>query len=357
MATNKNNPNLTKVISEIANELDILLDSEQLHIGGERAIMRPEKYVLTGIDNKTKKRVVLKCSNISEGISEIKTERKVRKALLDMPFAIQELSIPAELYFGTMHGYSVAVIEFIEQSKVFANYPLREQFFMALHAFESQESFHATTRKHYQSVRSLFSEFTTETYLNDFDMFVSNISKNSHNITAANTAVSAKDFLLKNQSVVSTYNGYLMHSDFVPHNFRIKDRKLFLLDFVAFSFGNKYESWARFINFMEAHSPQLVQPLTEYIKKDRGKDEYLALRIMRMYKIGFLLNFYTNSLSKTDGNLHKLTEERIIFWTHVLDSVLQDIPTEQKMYATYITARDSLRTEKEKRRQREFTNA
>lgn len=357
MTSNKNNNGIPKVVLGLAEKLNIVLDKEQLHIGGERAVMRPDKYVLTGINSKTGNYVVLKCSNIKEGMAEIDTEHKVRKALLNMPFAEQDLNIPSELYFGRISEYLVSIIQFIEQSKVFTNFPLREQFFIALQEFESQESFHATTRKHYQSATSLFPELTADTYVENFNEFFLNVSKNSHNELSQSVMTSALDFLTKNKDVISIYNGYLMHSDFVPHNFRIKDRKLFLLDFVAFFFGNKYESWARFINFMEVHNPQLAPLLLKYVREDRGENEYLALRLMRVYKAGFLLNFYTNSLSKTEGNLHALTKERIIFWSHVLDSILKDIPTEQKMYATYIVKRDSLRTEKEKMRQREFTNA
>ena len=274
-----------------------------------------------------------------------------------MPFAEQELSISTELYFGAIDSYTVAVIEFVEQVKVFTSYTLREQFFMAMQAFESQESFHATTRKHYKSAISLFPEFTTNTYIKNFKDFVSNVSKNSRNETASKIISSAKDVLIKNKKIISTYNGYLMHSDFVPHNFRIKDKQLFLLDFVAFSLGNKYESWARFVNFMEVHNPQLVPLLLEYVKKDRDEKEYLVLRLMRIYKIGFLLNFYTNSLAKTEGDLHTLTKVRLTFWSHVLASVLKNMPVEQKIHDAYIVERDLLRTEKEKKRQREFTNA
>jgi hypothetical protein len=70
-----------------------------------------------------------------------------------------------------------------------------------------------------------------------------------------------------------------------------------------------------------------------------------------------LLNFYARAFRETEGNIHKLAEIRLKFWSAVLKAVLEDIPVNQKDRLDYITERDLLRSEKEKKRQREFSIA
>ena len=78
---------------------------------------------------------------------------------------------------------------------------------------------------------------------------------------------------------------------------------------------------------------------------------------MRIYKIAFLISYYVQSLSKTEGDLHKLTMARIDFWFAILKSIIHESPLDQKILDSYIKERDSLRSEEEKKRQKEFAKA
>lgn len=351
MSTYSNTETFIKDMQELAEMCGVTLDEEQLHVGGERAVMSPHKFVLTG-KNAEGRRVVFKCAKHPRGVEEMRLEHNIRTALETLPFSAQNIPLPTETHSGYVNDFLVTITEFIEQEKVFAQYALPEQFFMSLQGLETQEAFHATTREHRSSAIQLFPQTPPHKYIKNFETFmqVTCSVKPEHRPLLER----AYQFLLNNLKTLEVFDGYLMHTDFVPHNFRIKQKQLVLLDYSSFHFGNKYESWARFINYMEVHNPALVPLLTSYIKKDRGEFEYLDLRLMRVYKIGFLLHFYSNAFMQTEGNVHTLADIRLTFWSSALKAVLKDVPVPQREWQAYITARDPLRSETEKKRQREF---
>lgn len=127
-----------------------------------------------------------------------------------------------------------------------------------------------------------------------------------------------------------------------------------MLDCSSVYFSNKYEGWARFLNYMIIHNPDLEKLLVRYIIENRGEKEYLSLRLMRVLKIGELLEYYARSFNKTMGDLHTLTEIRIQFWHKALVSLLDDKPLSGEIRDDYITKRNALRSPEEKERQREF---
>lgn len=344
---------VTDEIAALAEKLGIILDDTQLNIGGERDILSPHKYVLMGSYKNSGERAVLKCARHPEGVAEITQEHKIMQALRSLPFSEEELIAPRETFFGMVGAYTASITDYIPQDKVFTDFSLEEQFFMAVHALESQETFHATTREHQGWLRSLFVRHTPHFYIKDYGHMQNNI----HAVwpDATNTLKKGAEFLSENHSLLEAFDRHLIHFDLVPHNFRIKDRQLYLLDFVSFRLGNKYESWARFVNFMEVHSPKLVPYLLEYVKADRGDSEYLVLRLMRVYKAVFLLNYYAESHKKTEGALRELTGERLKLWTHIVDSILNDTPVDSTILGTYYEKRAALRTPEEKARQRQFT--
>ncbi len=340
-------------LNSLAQTLGITLDTTQLNIGGERSIMSPYKYVLTGIKNNTQEKIILKCSNHPKGIKEIKNEHHIQNTLNSLPFSEQELLMPEEIFFGKKNNYTVLITLFIEQRKIFTDYSLEQQFFMSLHLLEYQETLHATTKEHRSSIRNLFPYNSPDFYLNHYQSMGDEIKSLWSGTN--DTIDIGFDFIKKNASLLNMFDRYLIHTDLVLHNLRINNRQFYLLDCVSFRLGNKYESWARFINFMEIHNPKLVPLLKQYIKDDRGETEYTTLSLMRIYKICFLMRFYAKSLQKTKGNLHSLTRARLVFWQHVLSSVIHDIPVSDKERITYYKQRNALRTEIEKKRQQQFT--
>jgi hypothetical protein len=160
--------------------------------------------------------------------------------------------------------------------------------------------------------------------------------------------------LKQNQNTLEQYCGFLTHADFVPHNVRVVNDTLYLIDQTSLHFGNKYESWARLLNFMLLYNRPLEQALLHYVRDNRTPEEYLSLRLMRIYKVTFLLCFYSENLEKTSDNLHELTLARIAFWLKALNSLIEDVPLSDEGIAAYKALRDRLRSPEEKQRQREL---
>lgn len=342
-------------MESILESLGFRLDSEQPHISGERFLMQKDKQVLVGTDASGSK-VIIKVSNKPSGKQEIDNERITRNLLSSVVFSNDNILFPKEIYFGETNGYTIWVTEFIPQDKVFVAYTLEEQFFLILRAFEEQEAFHATTFEHLKSIDKFFPVYHAREYFAQFKEYRQNTTSLGN--TALNeTIAKAEELLISSKRTIDKFANYLTHSDFVPHNFRIKSKTIYMLDLSAVHFGNKYEGWARFLNYMVIHNPKLEKLLGNYVRDNRGPEEYLNLRLMRIYKLGFLINFYIKSLEKTDGNLHALTLERIDFWHEILKFILDDKEIPDAFVEEYKNKRDSLRSEEEKKRQREFAVA
>ncbi len=336
-------------IRDFLGTLGFSLHEEQPHISGERELLSQEKMVLMG--EYAGKNVVIKISNHPNGIKEIRHDKAVRDMIEQMSFATDELLQAREVLFREQAGYTFLVTEYIEQEKIFVDRPLEEQFFIALRAFEAQEGFHMTTYEHNKQVRDVFERYTPETYLNKFAAFAAQITKDHPEYTEL--LERAESFLKENRTVLERYNNHLIHNDFVPHNMRVRGRDLYVLDQTSFWFGNKYEGWARFLNYMVVHNPELERLLVLHIKSHRP-GEYLDLQLMRVYKLAMLLNYYVTILPKTSGNVETITRMRIALWTTVLSSVLEDKPVDQALIEQYTRERNELRSEEEKKRQREF---
>lgn len=341
--------NQTPELIEIADQLatiGITLDGEQIHIQGERFLMQKDKLVLTGVIGE--KRVVIKASNKINGKQEIQNEKAIREKLESMAFAKEKILFPKEIFFGTKDDWLFWVAEYISQKKVFVKHDIEEQFFMLLRAFGAQESFHATTFEHMRDLAKTFEVFDPTKYLNTFFTF---------KIGNPRLHERAHKFLSGHLNVLSKYSDYLTHTDFVPHNFRVKGHQIYMLDLSAIHFGNKYEGWARLLNYMVIHEPELEKLLSKYLQQNREIDDNLALKLMRVYKLGFLLDFYTQSVIKTEGNLKTLTLERINFWQKIMNLILDDQEIPKELVEVYRGKRDKLRSIEEKERQREFAVA
>lgn len=331
-------------ITALLAPLEYSLAAEQPHISGERELLSIHKLVLVGT-NKSHERVIIKVSKEPSGIAEILKEKEARDVLAELSFASDELRQAKELFAGKVGDYYVLITEFIDQERIFVSHPLEDQFFIALGAFEAQESFHATTYEHRKEFKKAFARYTPETYLSLFRSYRDRVPSAAMD--------KAYELLKENRDVLERYGDYLTHNDFVPHNMRLKGRELYVLDLSSFWFGNKYEGWARFLNYMVLHNPLLEDALVTYLKQHRP-DEYLCLRLMRVYKLGVLLDYYARTLPKTTDDLRTLTELRITLWSEVLEHMLRGQPYPlEKVYA-YREARNGLRSEEEKRRQREF---
>ena len=341
-----------------------LLDGEQPQTIGERYLTRPmgggRKVIFFGRRNADGMRVVIKTSSEPLGVDELKQEQDTRKMLRQIRFAYRIFSLPEDILFDPSRG--VLVTEYIVQEKPFLDRPLKEQFDIALGAFKAQESAHATTYGH-RSVTKTFGEMDAGQYYvkageyRKIDAYAQDLVglliDNEELYSKLDAALDRTIELIgNNENVLDQYGGFLTHWDFTPQNFRIRDGKLYLLDHTSIRFGNKYESWARFINFMALYNPPLAAALVEYVRRNRTSEEFLSLKLMRAYRLVELIRYYATWLSKTSGDTRELARARIAFWTEVLCAVLDDKEVRDGIIEAYKAKRDALRTADEKERQK-----
>ncbi len=335
----------------------IALDTDQPHIKGERFLMQAlttiggKKLILLGIKTDTNERVVVKVTNDQSGRAELTHERTCRTLLNTMKFSYESFHSPREIFFGHRGGYTIYVSEYIAQTSSFLERPLPEQFSYALRALKAQEQTRATTAGHLRTIDRTFGRRRAHDYLSLFAAFQTSVGlvevpgKTKRVLATAEQKLKAEVFRIEQ------YCGFLTHTDFVPHNFRIHDDTLYLLDFSSLKFGNKHEGWARFLNFMTLYHRELESLLIIYVKQNRSKEEYESLTLMRLYRLGEIIAYYTNTLKQSEGDLLKLNTARIAFWTDVLEAELHGTRASTDIVNAYKTTRDHLRSPEEKERQ------
>jgi len=352
-----------KTARQTLSALGFALDEAQVHIGGERYVMMGNrdvggggyKLVLTGTRASDGMRVVIKFSSDAEGMREIEAEHRARHLITSLDFAYHAFAAPRELLYSRTSSRALSIVDYIEQERTFLNRPLQEQFALALRAFKTQEGVHATTYAHARAIRAALGLLGSGDYLQMFDAFASAATRHAPERSDLREALKrSRELLERDRETIEQYCGFLTHADFVPHNLRVADDQIYLLDYASIHFGNKHESWARFLNFMMLHNPAMERALLQYVRDNRSPEEYLSLRLMRIYKLGFLLQFYASTLDKASGNLRLLAQERISFWLQALQSVLDDTPLSEAVIRDYKNVRDSLRSEEEKERQRQL---
>lgn len=333
-----------------------LLDKEQQHIGGERFLQQAvttasgRKLILLGIRKSDGLRVVIKATSDPAGIHELKHESDCRTRLERINFAYDTFDFPEVIEEFQKNGLFFTVIEYIEQESTFLERTLREQFGYALRAFKAQESARATTHGHLRKIRGVFETYTSARYVESFDSSLSGIERYEDRALATFFRA-LRDTLAREHGRIEQYCGFLTHTDFVPHNFRIRDNTIYLLDQSSFRFGNKYEGWARFLNFMTLYHPELEAALVQYVRDNRAPEELEALMLMRLYRLGEIVSYYVQWTRQSEGNLLTLSQARVRFWSDVARAVWSGAALPDEVRDTYIITRDQLRSEDEKKRQ------
>ncbi len=350
-------------VTPLLRELGLVLDDEQVHTRGDRALFSGvqdvgaggRKLVLTGSRIEDGKRVVIKATREEGGKRELERERTCRRVLRGLNFARNTFSEPEELLVTLREGYLIVVSEYIHEDLTLLEHSIEEQFFLVVRALEAQEGVHVTTSSHALAIESAFGLIGARDYLERFQGFCREVERiKTSNAALARTLVRATEFLKHHTTLIERYCGFLTHSDFSPQNLRIRDRRLYLLDYASMHFGNKYESWARLMNFMTQHNPTLERYLAEYVRANRGEDEYLCLRLMRVYKLGFLIQLWARVARESEGAQHELMNERVAFWTTAMEAVLEDTPVPIEVVRVFNEATHRLRSPEEKARQREI---
>lgn len=345
------------LLTPILTKLGIVLEDSQPHIAGERYLMHAvtttsgKKLILLGRMEESGMRVVIKATRDTAGKRELTHERDCRAFLAKIRFAYDTFFSPEEILFLEREGFLVSVQAYIAQSTTFLERPVREQFMLALNAFKAQESAHATTYEHARSIRKIFGSMNAAEYEGAFKQFRECVRSAAETKHLEPLLERASKSLTGNTRVIEQYTGFLTHTDFVPHNFRVVGSNIYLLDHSSLRFGNKYEGWARFLNFMALYNRELEVALSTYVQVNRAPEEYQALQQMRIYRLGEILCYYVRTLPQSEGDLRALNIERIKFWSSLLEAILNGTSLPESCIEAYKKVRDSLRSTEEKVRQ------
>ncbi|MEN9920429.1 MAG: hypothetical protein RL538_322 [Candidatus Parcubacteria bacterium] len=344
-------------VTALLTEHNIAIDDHQPHIKGERFLIQSlttiggRKMILIGTDGTTGKKVVIKAASDYDGKQELSHERMCRTLLHDMSFSYESFHSPKELLFTETKQYTLYVGEFIEQASSFLERPLEEQFDFALRALKAQEQTRATTATHLNEIQRVFGTRNSQDYLLMMQGFIHTTKEKGGSAGITSLLEKTAKTLETNKDRIDQYSNFLTHIDFVPHNFRIRDNTLYLLDFSSLRFGNKHESWARFLNFMTLYNRELEQLLITYVEQNRSFEERESLQLLRTFRLSELITYYTNTLSRSEGNLRELNEARITFWSDVLAAEQNNERVATSIVEAYKAKRDSLRSSDEKMRQ------
>ncbi|MES2749658.1 MAG: hypothetical protein V4606_04680 [Patescibacteria group bacterium] len=346
-----------KYVTDTLLPLGYTLDTTQPHLLGERFLMQAvtttggRKLILQG-KNQDNQKVIIKVASDTQGKDEIKHERLCRSLINSLNFAYGVFTAPQELLFIEKDGRVIAIQEFIEQTSTFLERPLLEQFDFALHSLKAQAQAQITTRGHFRSISNTFGYYEVADYFKNADLFIDTISSMFSDQTILNTLTTARNYLHEHKERIAQYTGFLTHTDFVPHNFRIRDNTVYLLDFSSIRFGNKHESWARFLNFMTLYNHPLEQAVLKYADQNFSPEERESLQLMRVYRLLEIIAYYCTTTKNSTGDLLTLNQNRISFWHEVLMAELQNHRVERAVVSAYQSTRDELRSQGEKERQK-----
>jgi len=349
--------NIPTEIQTLLERSGYTLDTLQPHTLGERFLMQNitmpsgQKYILLGQDSNNQK-VVIKVSTDVPGRKELEHEQACRELLLSIPFSYKAFHAPEITAFWTTDPYTVSVQSYIDQSSSFIKRSLESQFTFSLEAFKTQESARATTTSHYKTIANTFGVRTNEDYLHLAESFRSIIASSTVDDSIQQTILEVVEILHKNKTRIEQYCGFLTHTDFVPHNFRINEETVYLLDCSSLGFGNKHESWARFLNFMTLYNYKLEELLITYVEKNRSAEERESLQLMRLYRLIEIIAYYTKTLEKSEGDLLTLNQARITFWHEVLLAESRNKRVRRDITESYRITRDALRSAEERVRQK-----
>lgn len=332
------------------------LDDQQPHTMGERFLMQNittasgQKIILLG-HNAHDVRVVIKVALDDAGAAELKHEQSCRNLLSNINFAYEKFYAPVEVAFWTDGPYTISVQEYIQQDQAFTQRPVADQFNYALSAFKTQECARATTESHFKTIARTFGVRTSTNYQAFTKKFLATANELTSDGTLLQTLLETQVYLEKNLTRIEQYCGFLTHTDFVPHNFRIADGKLYLLDCASLEFGNKHESWARFLNFMTLYNHELENQLITYVEKNRAPEERESLQLMRLYRLAEIITYYLGRLPASSGDLLTLNQARVDFWHDVLSAERINQRVSRTIVENYCTTRDRLRSAGENIRQ------
>ncbi|MCD5381999.1 MAG: hypothetical protein LR017_01635 [Candidatus Pacebacteria bacterium] len=331
---------------------NLVLTPEQPHISGERFLMSGPKVVLLAT-NMQGVPYVIKTTENPESKKEIEAERHTNTILKELPFAYKKILSPSEHIYTKEGKRIIIVTEFIKETTPFLTLSLKKQFDLILGAFTMLAGAHATTASHQKITQYSFDVWDADAYKNAASRFVHNAGICSDvSSTLLTTLKKAIRLFNSNPDTITRYCGFLTHNDFVPHNFRFSGDAIYLIDQSSLVFGNKHESWARLMNYMNLHNPALERALDTFVLKNYASEEYDSLRSMRIYKLIELLSYHCNAVKTSSGDIQTLSKARVCFWEAVLVSIFENSQLQEHIRTQYIAQRNNLRSTAETARQK-----
>jgi hypothetical protein len=334
--------------------LGIILDDEQVHIKGERFLGNAKKLVLTGTANEPMGRVFIKLSSDPAGCRELEREHMARGVLQNPMFSSRGLYLPIERVFQHVGSYTISVTSEIPNDKDFVHRPIGEQIEFAKQLMEVQESVRLDSGSVDHFTKRTLGVADERHILTAFASFRDTALKYPQaNLVSAKEMELTGVFLETNVQTLALYSGVLAHTDCAPQNFRLHNDRIYFFDIASFRFTNQYDSWARFINAMITMSPAVERALVALVNA-RGPDEALCLRLMRAFKCGFYIAFFSRATAIASGPLKTLCAARVGFWTRVLEAILADAPLSERTVLEFLELRSQLRSADEVQRRKEL---
>lgn len=337
----------------ILNDLGFTIDDDQPHTKGERGSFRAKKIILLGSHKSNNKQVVIKCARYEEGINELLEEKQARENIKKIDFAYHEFLEPDETYFNSNKNYTIQITEFIREEVRFTERDPKQQFDIIYRSFVVQEGIHAVTRKHNKQILEYFKVYNFEDYRKQ--VFICKEKVTDFLGSGLDLLENTEREILQNKYRINQYCGFLTHTEFVPHNFRVRDNQVYLLDHSAIIIGNKHDGWARFLNWAVLHAPIIEKWFEEYFKINRSLEEQESLRLMRLVRLFELAahhsKIYFASAKDKNLELKELSQKRVYFWLEVMKAVFENREVDRQIVEDYKNDRDSLRTQSEKERQ------
>ncbi len=332
-------------------KLNLKLDQDQPNIKGERFLMSGKKVVLIGeLDNK---RSVIKYSDDASGIAEMISERENKKKFLDLDFIKSKFFFPQELYWHNNGSQALLISEYIDQGVSFITLPNAKQFKLIINLLESLEGVYIITTSHLKQINKFKDIKSVDTYLKEYDSWQGTVKKlRSDDKELITLLATCRAKLIDNYDNIKITSNYLTHTDLVPHNFRIRGDDIYFLDHTSLTFGNKYEAWARMINFMSIYNRELEHNLIEYIRRNRKAGEYEAFKAIRYYKLLQLIEYNSKSYEKSGGDLRSLCNSRIKLFKRILIATLNDSQLSEEDHAEFHQDLKKYRTKDEIERQK-----
>ena len=159
---------------------------------------------------------------------ELEHEEDLQRCSSENKFLpIKRFCLRKRFFFAKTGGYIISIQEFIEQEKTFLERTLKEQFSLALKAFEAQEGAHATAYGHTRLIKNTFGSINAEEYLRSFAEFRKNILNSKRNDDLKLLLEESEVELNEKMEIIEQYSGFLTHTDFVPHNIRVVGENYF----------------------------------------------------------------------------------------------------------------------------------